>query len=117
MVSGSHKTKKTHLLRVVTKLWRLLRHCLFKQRESIELVDVVCGAVGIDDVHESSTRGTRWRVVSLLAVSSQTCVSALPDHLSFWHQCPQLLCPPDVLDKVFYGDQALEARDHVAILG
>lgn len=67
MVSGSHKTKKTHLLRVVTKLWRLLRHCLFKQRESIELVDVVCGAVGIDDVHESSTRGTRWRVVSLLA--------------------------------------------------
>lgn len=57
------------------------------------------------------------RVVSVLAVSSQTCVSALPDHLSLWHQSPQLLRPPDLLDQVFYGDQALQTSDHVAILG
>lgn len=44
-------------------------------------------------------------------------VHLLPDHLSLGDRAPQLLRVPDVPDEVFEGDQALEAGDHVAVLG
>lgn len=94
---------------------------MFEQFQGGEFVAEVRGAVGVHDVHESSAQGggtgLLFIVVRPLFVFACVFARLLPDHFSLGDRAPQLLHAPDVPDEVFEGDQALEAGDHVAVLG